>query len=96
MICGEDIEELANELEQDPMIGSQLASPMLSSLYRGWNRGHLILRGAPSSFGKTCLGIEDEITCTVKKIWDKDKKDFIYNPYYQNKGAYIHSEQKSR
>ena len=96
MICGTDGEELLEELKADPMIGAQICSPMLTSIYRGWNRGHLLLRGAPSSFGKTCLGIADELECTAKKIWNEEKHDFIDNPYYQSKGAYIHSEQKSR
>lgn len=52
MICGEDWEETLKEFEEDPMIGAGLCSPMLNSLYRGWCKGHLILRGAPSSFGK--------------------------------------------
>lgn len=52
MTCGDGFSELLNELEKDPMIGAGLCSPIINNLYRGWCKGHLILRGSPSSFGK--------------------------------------------
>ena len=52
MICGDGFDDFLDEVEEEPMIGAGLCSPILNSLYRGWCRGHLILRGSPSSFGK--------------------------------------------
>lgn len=52
MTCGDGFDDFLNEVEEEPMIGAGLCSPMLNSLYRGWCKGHLILRGSPSSFGK--------------------------------------------
>lgn len=94
MICGEDWEETLKEFEEDPMIGAGLCSPMLNSLYRGWCKGHLILRGAPSSFGKTLFGIADQVNVSCLKLWSDEQQCFVDNPYYQGKGAYIHTEQK--
>lgn len=96
MTCGDGFDELLDELEEEPMIGAGLCSPTLNNLYRGWCRGHLILRGSPSSFGKTCMGISDQNNVSVLKIWSDEAQDFVDNPYYQWKGAYIHTEQKMR
>lgn len=96
MIVGDEIDDLLNEFQESPMIGAGLTSPYLNSLYRGWCRGHLILRGSGSGFGKTILGIADQCNVSAKKIWSEEKQDFIDNPYYQGKGAYIHTEQKMR
>ena len=96
MTCGDGFDELLDELEEEPMIGAGLCSPTLNNLYRGWCRGHLILRGSPSSFGKTCMGISDQNNVSVLKIWSDEAQDFVNNPYYQGKGAYIHTEQKMR
>lgn len=96
MTCGDGFDELLDELEEEPMIGAGLCSPTLNNLYRGWCRGHLILRGSPSSFGKTCMGVSDQNNVSVLKIWSDEAQDFVDNPYYQGKGAYIHTEQKMR
>lgn len=96
MIVGTDVEELLDEFEENPMLGAGLSSPMLNSLYRGWCKGHLILRGSPSSFGKTLFGIADQCNVSCKRMWDNEKQDFVDNPYYQGMGAYIHTEQKMR
>jgi replicative DNA helicase len=94
MIVGTDVKELLEQLEETPMIGGGLSSPMLNSLYRGWCKGHLILRGSPSSFGKTTMGIADLCNVSSLKVWSDEKQDFIDNPYYQGKGVYCFSEQK--
>ena len=77
------------------MVGGQLASPILTNLYRGWCKGHLLLRGAPSSFGKTLMSIMDLLMVGCLKIWNEDEQKFVDNPYYQGKAVLIHSEQKS-
>lgn len=96
MICGDGFDELLNQFEKEPMIGAGLCSPMLNSLYRGWCKGHLLLRGAPSSMGKTTMGISDLCNVASLKVWDDDKNDFVDNPYYQGMGTYLHSEQRMR
>lgn len=93
---GHDYSQWLDEQEEDPMIGASICSPYLNSLYRGWCEGHFILRGSPSSFGKTLMGIADQVNVSSKKIWSEEKKDFIVNPYYQGRGAYIHTEQKMK
>lgn len=52
MIGGTDFDELLDKFQEEPMIGAGMVSQITNSLYRGWCRGHLNLRGAPSSFGK--------------------------------------------
>lgn len=94
MIAGDGFDNLLDRLEETPMIGAGLASPMLNELYRGWCKGHLLLRGAPSGFGKTLYGIKDHLNVSSLYLWSDEKQDFILNPYYQGMGAYFHSEQK--
>jgi len=96
MICGDGFDELLDELEEAPLVGAGLCSPMINELYRGWCKGHLILRGAPSSFGKTLFGLSDALNVSCLKIWSKEDNEFIDNPYYQGMGTYIHTEQNSR
>lgn len=93
-LVGDGIDELLDEYEKSPMLGAGLASPMLNTLYRGWCKGHLILRGAPSSMGKTTFGIADMCNVCSVKVWDDESEQFIDNPYYQGKGAYIYTEQQ--
>lgn len=96
MVCGDEFDVLLDELQEEPMIGAGLTSGYLNALYRGWCKGHLNLRGASSSMGKTALGIAELVNTSCKKIWSDEYKDFIDNPCYQGIGAYIHTEQKSR
>lgn len=94
MIAGDGFDELLDEFEQDPMIGGGMCSPIINNLYRGRVEGHLILRGSPSSFGKTTMGIADDVNVGILKVWSDEQNCYIDNPYYQGKTAYIHTEQK--
>ena len=96
MVCGDGFDELLDELEEEPMVGAQLSQPILNNLFRGWCKGHLILRGSPSSFGKTLMGGMDIITVGCKKLYDAKKDEWYDNPYYQGKSVIIHSEQASK
>lgn len=96
MICGDGFDELLDELEEAPLVGAGLCSGMINELYRGWCKGQLILRGAPSSFGKTLFGMADSINVSSIKLWSDEEGKFIDNPYYQGTGTYIHTEQNSR
>ena len=96
MTVGDGFDIVLNNLEESPMVGAGLASPMLNSLYRGLNGGHLILRGAPSGIGKTTMSIADLCNMSCKKIWSNKHNDFIDNPSYQGKGYFIHTEQKMK
>lgn len=96
MLCGDGFDELLDELETEPMVGAQLSQPILNNLFRGWCKGHLILRGSPSSFGRTLMGGMDIITVGCKKLYDSDKDEWYDNPYYQGKSVIIHSEQASK
>lgn len=96
MICGDGFDDLLDELEEAPLVGAGLCSPMLNELFRGWCKGHLILRGAPSSFGKTLFGLADSLNVSSLKLWSEEENDFVDNPYYQGMGAYVHTEQNSK
>ena len=96
MICGDGFDDVLDEFEKEPMLGGQIAQPMLNNVYRGWCKGHLIIEGAPSSFGKTLKGAMDLISVGSLKLYDKEQDIWYDNPYYQGKSCLIHSEQKSR
>lgn len=48
MWAGENFEEVLEQFEKTPVMGAGLSSPYETSIFRGWQRGHLILRSAPS------------------------------------------------
>lgn len=96
MICGDEFDSLLDEFEKDPLLGAQFSNPIVNNLFRGWCKSHLILTGAPSSFGKTLMGSMDLINVGSLKIYDKKAQTFIDNPYYTGKSCILHSEQRSR
>ena len=92
MWAGEGFTKVLEEFQKEPSFGACLNSPYLTSIYRGWQRGHLLMRSAPSGFGKTSAAIGDLCKVSVTHLWDKDKKDFVKNHNYQGNGFYIHTE----
>lgn len=96
MWAGEDFEKVLEEFQQTPVMGAGLCSPYETALYRGWQRGHLLLRSAPSSGGKTTHTIADLCNVCVTHLWNKDQNKFVENPNYQGKGFYIHTEMEQR
>lgn len=52
MYAGEDTEGLLEQFEQKPMMGACLSSSYETTIYNGWCRSQLLLRGAKSGLGK--------------------------------------------
>lgn len=96
MWAGEGTKELIEEFEVAPAFGALLQSPYLSTLYQGWNRGHLLMRSGDSGSGKTRFSVADLCNVSVKEFWDDDEKDFVPNHNYQSTGFFIHTEMKTR
>ena len=51
MTAGEDTENLILQFEQAPAFGALLCSPLITQLWQGWCRGHLLMESAPSGVG---------------------------------------------
>ena len=93
--AGEDVEDRLTAFEEQPAFGALLQSGYLSTIWNGWNRGHLGLRGGGSGSGKSRLAVAD-LTCVgAKEIWSEEFQDFIPNENYQSPTLFIHTEQKS-
>lgn len=96
MKAGEETEELLAEFKKAPAFGALFQSAYLSTLWNGWQRGHLIMRSGNSGGGKTRMGVADLCMVGVKEMWDESAQDFVPNPNYQGPTLFIHSEQRSR
>lgn len=96
MRAGEGTEELLSEFEETPAFGASLCSPYLTTLFRGWCLGHLIMESAPSSTGKSRMAVADLCNVSVDQIWNDEQEDFIINPNYQGSGLFIHTELDTR
>lgn len=92
MWAGEHFDQVLQQFEKTPVMGAGLCSPYETAIFRGWQKGHLLLRSAPSGAGKTTRAIGDLCQVCVKYLWDDQKQDFIPNLNYQGKGFYIHTE----
>jgi len=90
--AGEDVEERLEAFKEKPAFGAYLQSGYLSTLWNGWNRGHLLLRAGPSGSGKTRCSVADLVNVGSKEIWSEKHKDFIPNPNYKSSTLYIHTE----
>lgn len=92
-LAGDNTDKLLELFEQTPAMGACLNSPYLTSIINGFNRGHLILKSAPSAFGKSSSAIADLCILCCKKLWDAKLEKWVDNPQYQGKGVYVHCEQ---
>ena len=93
MKCGDGFESIKEMFKDTPYFGAVMCSPYQTSLYRGWCRGHLLLRSAPSGFGKTILAVGELCNVCATEIWDDKVGDFIVNPNYQECGGlFINTE----
>lgn len=92
MWAGENFESVLDKFEQTPVMGAGFNSPYETEIFRGFQKGHLILRSAKSGKGKTTRAIADLCYICCTKVWSEKKQQFINNPNYQGNGFYIHSE----
>lgn len=84
---------IKERFKETPYFGAIMCSPIQTALYRGWCRGHLLSRSAPSGFGKTILSVGELCNVCVTEMYDEEVGDFVINPNYQNCGGlFINTE----
>ena len=66
--AGENVEERLEAFEQAPAIGANLQSAYLTTLFNGWCRGHLGLRGGASGLGKSRMAVADLMQVGAKEL----------------------------
>lgn len=90
--AGVGFEEVKEMFKETPYIGADFQSPYQTSLFRGWCLGQLILRSAPSGFGKSILAVADLCSVCAKEYWDEDKQEWVKNKNRQGAGLFINTE----
>ena len=91
--AGENVAERLEAFKEQPSFGALFQSGYLSTIWNGWCRGHLGLRGAPSGQGKSRLGVADLTKVGAKEIWMPEANDFVVNDNYQSPTLFIATEQ---
>lgn len=91
--AGENVAERLEAFKEQPSFGALFQSGYLSTIWNGWCRGHLGLRGAPSGQGKSRLGVADLTRVGAKEIWMPEVNDFVVNDNYQSPTLFIATEQ---
>lgn len=94
--AGEGTEELLLSFEENPAFGCMFQSPYLTTLFGGLVRGHLYMRSAAPSVGKTRMNVGELITIGANELWDYDIGDYIVNPNYQGPSFFIHTEMNQK
>lgn len=92
MWLGDNFVKVLTTLKESPAMGAGLCSPYETAIFRGWQRGHLLMRSAPSSGGKTTRAIGDLCNVSIPYLWNSEQQAFVKNQNYQGKGFYIHTE----
>lgn len=91
--AGENVAERLEAFKEQPSFGALFQSGYLSTIWNGWCRGHLGLRGAPSGQGKSRLGVADLTKVGAKEIWVPKVNNFVVNDNYQSPTLFIATEQ---
>lgn len=91
--AGENVAERLEAFKEQPSFGALFQSGYLSTIWNGWCRGHLGLRGSPSGVGKSRLGVADLTRVGAKEIWSSEANDFVVNDNYQSPTLFIATEQ---
>lgn len=92
MWAGVDFDQVLKQFESTPAMGAGLCSPYETSIFRGWQTGHLLLRSGGSGSGKTTTAIGDLCHVGCKELWDEKEQDFVPNLNYRGGGFFIHTE----
>lgn len=87
----EGVEEMLQELYENPSYGSTLSSGLLTRIVRGARRKTFMLRSAPTGAGKTRVALADLCTMCIPTIWDLEKREWIETDA-QEKGLFITTE----
>ena len=96
IVAVEDTQGLFDSFKERPSFGACLQSGYLSTIWNGWSTGHLILRGGPSSSGKSRCSVADLCKVGMLELWDEEIGDFLVNPNYQSPTLFIATEQSLR
>lgn len=91
--AGENVAERLEAFKEQPSFGALFQSGYLSTIWNGWCRGHLGLRGAAAGTGKSRLGVADLTRVGAKEIWNDEAKCFVVNENYQSPTLFIATEQ---
>ena len=91
--AGENVAERLEAFKEQPSFGALFQSGYLSTIWNGWCRGHLGLRGGGSSSGKSRMSVADLVRVGAKEIWNNEAKCFIVNENYQSPTLFIATEQ---
>lgn len=92
--AGENVEERLEQFKEQPSFGALLQSPYLSTIWNGWCKGHLGLRGGGSGSGKSRMSVSDLTQVGAIELWSEEAQDFIKNDNYQSPTLFIATEQK--
>lgn len=76
--AGEGLEETLRRLHEEPQFGLPFRNPFYNTIFRGAQRGKLMLRSADSGVGKSRNNINDMCYMGLEYIWCPKKKDFVY------------------
>lgn len=91
--AGENPQDFIDRFKEAPSFGALMQSGYLSTLYNGWNRGHLLCRGGASGSGKTRSSVADLCNVGAIEIWNDEAQDFLLNNNYQSPTLFIATEQ---
>lgn len=91
--AGENTEELIERFKEVPSMGAMMQSGYLTTLFNGWNKGHLICRAGPSGAGKSRFSVADLCRVGATELWNNEANDFIVNSNYQSPTLFIATEQ---
>nr|DAT89651.1 MAG TPA: replicative helicase [Caudoviricetes sp.] len=91
--AGENVAERLEAFKEQPSFGALFQSGYLSTIWNGWCRGHLILRGAAAGTGKSRMGVADLVQVGIKEIWNDEAKCFVVNENYQSPTLFVATEQ---
>ena len=76
--AGEGLEELVEELMQEPDVGVPLNSPALNTITRGARKGCLYMRSCVQGGGKSRLAAGDACKIAVPYYYDTEKNKWIH------------------
>ena len=93
IIAGDNVSERLDAFEERPAFGALLQSPYLSTIWNGWCRKHLGLRGGGSGSGKSRMSVGDLTGVGVNEIWNEEVQDFVVNDNFQSPTLFIATEQ---
>ena len=91
--CGDNAEELREQLKKEPNFGFTTESIYFNTITRGWRRKCFYLETRDSGMGKTRVAIKRLLNVTAPKLWNEEKYEFVNNSAaLGNSALYIGTE----